>query len=213
MHEARQGKPLKQIAYDYMKGKIVDGEWTGGRFISERELQETLGMSKTPIRSALERLESNGLVALHPNQGAVIAELPLRAVFEIYELRKALETYAAREITGKMDAGFFRELDDILERQRLALGEADIAEYVRQDRSFHARIVAGLDNAEYAEAMTRIQDRFILAVRVTFYKNKERLVSSFAEHRLIRDALQGNDPERAAALLTAHIEHVARVML
>lgn len=213
MVNGQQGKPLKQIAYEYIKDKIVSGEWTGGRFISERELQKELGMSKTPIRSALDRLESTGLVVLHPNQGAVIAELPLGTIFEIYELRKALETYAARQIAGKMDAGFFRELDDILERQREAVGRRDIAEYVRQDRAFHARIVAGLDNAEYTEANARIQDRFILAVRATFYKNMERLYGSFEEHLQIRDALAGDDPEHAAQLLAKHIDHVAQVML
>ena len=71
----RRAKPLKQIAYEAIKEKIVSGEWESGRFISERELQAELGMSKTPIRSALDRLESTGLVVLHPNRGAVIAEL------------------------------------------------------------------------------------------------------------------------------------------
>jgi len=213
MSDGLRGKPLRQIAYEYMKEKIVSGEWTGGRFISERELQEELGMSKTPIRSALDRLESTGLIVLHPNQGAVVAETTMRTIFEIYELRKALETYAAREIAGKMDAGFFREMDAILERQREAVEREDIAEYVRQDRAFHAHIVAGLGNREYMEAIARIQDRFILAVRATFDKNKERLHGSFAEHLLIREALAADEPDRAAQLLARHIDHVAQVML
>jgi len=213
VNSGEKRKPLRQIAYEYIKEKIVSGEWPGGRFISERELQAELGMSKTPIRSALDRLESTGLVVLHPNQGAEIAELAPRTIFEIYELRKALETYAAREIAGKMDARFFRGMDDILERQKRAVDRTDIAEYVRQDRAFHAQIVAGLGNREYLEANERIQDRFILAVRATFYKNEGRLYSSFAEHVQIRRALEGDDPEHAVRLLAKHIDHVAQVLL
>ena len=208
----RRGVPLKQTAYDYMKRKIVDGKWAGGRFLSERELQEELGMSKTPIRSALDKLEANGLITLHPKQGAVVAELPLRKIFEIYELRKALETYAARELTGRMDAKFFRDLDANLELQQLAAAREDITEYVRLDRSFHARIVAGLGNEAYDETMERIQDRFIMSLRTTFYRETSRLVSSLEEHRRIRDALAGADAAAAARLVEQHLDYVMQIM-
>src|SRR5690242_8654838 len=90
-------KTLKDIAYDQIKQRIVSGEWTGGTFLTEKFLSDLLQMSKTPIRSALDRLEMNGLVKLSPKQGIIVQEVSLKKVLEIYELRLSLETFAARQ--------------------------------------------------------------------------------------------------------------------
>jgi DNA-binding GntR family transcriptional regulator len=196
-----------------MKGNIVDGVWGGGTFLSEKWLCDQLRMSKTPVRSALDRLEMMGLVKLFPNQGVVVAEISLRKILEIYELRKALETYAAKKLTGKLDAAFFRRMDDNLRQQELAIDQYQVVEYVKLDAEFHSMIVAALDNEEYADAMMRMQDRFLMAVRTTFLKNRDRLRGSMEEHYSIREALAGSDPDRTERLIDAHIEYVKSVML
>src|SRR6478609_46880 len=88
------GMTLRDEAFRQIKERIVQGEWGGGTFLSERRLSETLQMSKTPIRSALDRLEMMGLVKLMPNQGFVVQEISLRKIMDIYELRLSLETFA-----------------------------------------------------------------------------------------------------------------------
>ncbi|WP_258171488.1 FCD domain-containing protein [Paenibacillus sp. R14(2021)] len=70
-----------------------------------------------------------------------------------------------------------------------------------------------MDNGEYMEVMSRIQDKFLLVVRMTFVKNKRRLISSLAEHRQIRQALAGQDRAAAVRLIEAHIEYVKKIML
>lgn len=204
---------LRERAYQAIKAGIVGGDWPGGAFLSERSLGEQLGMSQTPIRSALDRLEAMGLVRLVPNQGFVVQEISLKQIMDIYELRLSLETYAARQLTGKMDSAFFAGLDVIIQRQEEAVEAGAIPRYVELDRRFHEAIVAGLDNEEYAGAMSRIQDKFLMAVRTTFYRNKLRLRSSLDEHRLIRDALAGSDPSAAEELVRQHIQFVEQVML
>ncbi len=204
---------LKETAYQYIRKCIVDGVWSGGTFLSEHSLCEQLGMSKTPIRSALDRLEMMGLVKLFPNQGAVVSEVSLKRILEIYELRLALETYAVRWLTGKLDHSFFVRMDNNISLQATSITNDDIPEYVRLDRQFHEMIIAGLDNEEYAAVMMRMQDQFLLAVRTTFMKNRQRLEGSIEEHRKIRAALAGNDPERSERLMIEHLEFVKRIML
>ncbi|MDF2715523.1 MAG: GntR family transcriptional regulator [Paenibacillus sp.] len=206
-------KTLKEQAVGTIRENIVSGAWPGGMFLSEKMLKELLGMSSTPIRSALDRLEMLGLVKQSPNQGAVVQSISLKTILEIYELRLALETYAAKTLTGKMDRMFFEALDANLLRQEKAILDGDIAGYVRLDQQFHGRIVSGLDNEEYTEAMTRIQDKFLMAVRTTFVKNKERLWGSIEEHRQIRQALAGDDPLLTEKLVAGHIEYVKTIML
>lgn len=203
---------LRERAFQTIKKGIVSGDWPGGMFLSESYLSELLGMSKTPIRSALDRLEMMGLVKLSPKQGVFIQELSLKKILEFYELRMSLETYAARKLTGKMDAAFFERLDENIALQDEAIRQDDIPRYVELDRAFHAVIVGGLDNEEYAEVMSRIQDKFLLVVRMTFVKNKRRLLGSIEEHRRIRDALAGQDEALSVRLIEAHIEYVNKIM-
>ncbi|NEU32188.1 GntR family transcriptional regulator [bacterium LRH843] len=210
---SHKGMTLREVAFQEIKQKIVNGEWKGGTFLSEKGLSEMLNMSKTPIRSAMDRLEMIGLVKLIPNQGIIVQEMSLKKMMEIYELRLSLETYAVKHLTGKMDADFFHQLDDNLKLQEIAVGKGDIIEFVKLDREFHEIIIAGLDNEEYTEVMSRLQDKFILSVRVTFYKNKSRLFGSLEDHKLIRNALAGKDPEKTEKLIYDHIKYVNKIML
>ncbi|MBP3966491.1 GntR family transcriptional regulator [Paenibacillus lignilyticus] len=213
MEKLQTAVTLRDQAFEAIKNRIVTGEWQGGMFLSEKLLSELLGMSKTPIRSALDRLEMMGLVKLSPKQGVIVQEVSLKKILEIYELRLSLETYAVRRLTGKMDAAFFAGLDDNLAHQAEAIAEEDIIRYVELDRQFHALIIAGLDNEEYTEVMSRIQDKFLLVVRTTFNRNQKRLAGSIEEHWQIRHALAGTDPELTVLLTQRHIEYVKKIML
>lgn len=207
------GKTLRDTAFERIKELIVNGEWEGGTFLSERMLSEQLRMSKTPVRSALDRLEMMGLVQLVAGQGFVVQEVSMKKIMDLYELRQALETFAASQLTGKMDAAFFGRLDANLVLQAEAIGKKDVVGYVELDRLFHQTIVSGLSNEEFSEAMSRIQDKFLMAVRTTFNKNPKRLEGSFEEHKRIRDALAGDDPTATADLVKRHIRFVEQVML
>ncbi|CAK4863387.1 unnamed protein product [Aphanomyces euteiches] len=213
MNPSSSNITLKETAYQFIKKNIVEGKWDGGTFLSENLLCEQLNMSKTPIRSALDRLEMMGLVKLFPKQGVVVSEVSLQKILQIYELRKALEAYAVKRLTGKLEAGFFEQMDENIRLQEALIEQADIADYVEMDRQFHMMIINAMENEEYAAAMARIQDQFLLAVRTTFMKNKQRLAGSIEEHRQIRYALAGNDPELTERLMIEHIEYVKLVML
>ncbi|QGQ98292.1 GntR family transcriptional regulator [Paenibacillus psychroresistens] len=213
MNSLSSNVTLKETAYQFIKKNIVEGKWDGGTFLSENLLCEQLNMSKTPIRSALDRLEMMGLVKQFPKQGVVVSEVSLQKILQIYELRKALEAYAVKRLTGKLGDGFFEQMDENICLQEALIEKEDIAEYVQMDRQFHMMIINGMENEEYAAAMTRIQDQFLLAVRTTFLKNKQRLAGSIEEHRQIRHALAGNDPELTERLMIEHIEYVKQIML
>lgn len=196
-----------------IKERIVSGEWAGGTFLTEKFLSDLLQMSKTPIRSALDRLEMNGLVKLSPKQGILVQEVSLKKVLEIYELRLSLETFAARRLTGRLDRHQFVLFDHNLHEQEKAIELGDIVRYVELDKKFHEMMIAGLDNEEFNDVMNRIQEKFLMAVRTTFIKNKERLWGSLAEHRAIRSALEGDDPQLTENLIVKHIEYVKTTML
>lgn len=213
MMQKQKPVTLKDRAFDAIKTRIVNGEWEGGTFLSEKYLSELLQMSKTPIRSALDRLEMMGLVKLSPKQGIIVQYMSLKKVLEVYELRLALESFAAVRLTGKLSASIVQRIDENLDKQEAAIQSGDINGYTYLDREFHELLVSGLDNAEFNEAMSRMQDKFMMALKAGFVKNRDRLQGSHQEHRLITEAYKGSDPAMTEKLVTEHIELVKAVLL
>src|SRR5262252_182499 len=93
---------LKEQAYERLKRGLLNNDYPPGSFLSERQLAENLGMSKTPVKAALERLESEGFIAVSPQQGIVVRELSVQEIADQYEIRAALESYAVRTIAGQL---------------------------------------------------------------------------------------------------------------
>src|SRR5215510_8543834 len=91
---------LKERAYRHIKQRILNGSFAPAEFLSERQLAGQLAMSKTPVRAALERLESEGLITTSPQQGIIVRDLSVEQIADLYEMRLALETYVARTLAG-----------------------------------------------------------------------------------------------------------------
>src|SRR5437899_8390145 len=93
---------LKDRAYDRIKVRLLNDDYPPGSFLSERQLAENLGMSKTPVKAALERLESEGFISVSPQQGIVVRELSVHEIADQYEIRAALESYTVRALAGRL---------------------------------------------------------------------------------------------------------------
>src|SRR5262249_16673482 len=93
---------MKERAYAEIKRRLLENEYPPMSFLSERLLVAQLGMSKTPIKAALERLEAEGYVAVSPQQGIVVRELTVHEIADQYEIRAALEAYVLRALAGKL---------------------------------------------------------------------------------------------------------------
>ena len=108
---------------------ILSGELAAGEFIAERPLAARLGMSTTPVRSALQRLEVDGLLSISPQQGAVVRELSLREIAELYEIRAALEPFVARHIAGRLTLEVLRRVGPNPTRQDFLAALAGIGAF------------------------------------------------------------------------------------
>src|SRR5215471_20538734 len=93
---------LKDRAYEKLKLRLLNNDYPPGSFLSERQLAENLGMSKTPVKAALERLEAEGYISVSPQQGIVVRELSVHEIADQYEIRAALESYTLRTLAGKL---------------------------------------------------------------------------------------------------------------
>src|SRR5262245_45209591 len=149
---------FKSRAYDEIKRMILGGELEPGAFIAERPLAARLGMSTTPVRSALQRLEVEGLLNISPQQGAVVRDFSFREITELYEIRMALEPFVARQIAGRLTPGQVDRVNANLAAQRENLERREIALCVRLDEDFHTLFSEFLDNREIARVMGQLRD-------------------------------------------------------
>jgi DNA-binding GntR family transcriptional regulator len=196
---------LKERAYEELRHLITTGELAPGTFLSERQLAARLGMSKTPVRSAIERLANEGFVSVSPQQGIVVRELSLRSVVDHFDLRIALETFVMRRLAGQLSAEQVSYLQRNLAEQAQCATEQLVARAVELDADFHLSLCEFLGNQEITWVMWRQRGKLNQVVETILRKDARRILSSYKEHAAIVQALIAGEGQRAAELLEAHL--------
>jgi DNA-binding GntR family transcriptional regulator len=204
-------RSLTAIVIDQIRDLIITDKLSLGEQLSENTLAEQLGVSRTPVREAFLRLESEGLVEVRPQRGTFVFQYDATELREILELREVLEAGALRIALGRDSAG----LADALTPQ-LAAGEAVMprgpAAYQAADTAFHETLVRASDNRELIDAYLRIASR-VRAVRYRLTRTVEQIASSQATHEKIVAAIRAADVAEAEALLRHHVYSSYRFFL
>ena len=204
---------LKEQAYTEIKSMLLEGVYPPGTFLSERQIAKQLGMSKTPIRAALERLELESFVATSPRQGVVVRELSLQEIKDHYDIRSALESFVVARLAGRLT-----EAQIGLLRANLALQEAQLQtdkarHYMQLDAAFHLSLCDFLGNQEISRVMQHQREKLYRIVLQILERDMRQMAVSHGEHAAIVDALVAGTPEQAAALMHAHFENGKKLLL
>ncbi len=210
---AGRGPLLKEHAYAALKERLLTGIYPAGTFLSERLLVEQLEMSKTPIRSALERLEAEGMVSISPRQGIVVREPSVQEIGDQFAIRLALERYVLEAIAGRLTKEQVRAVRGSLRSQQQAAQRADLAATIRLDGEFHALFCDFLGNGEILRVMRQLRERMMLMIGLVFRRNADRMIPNWQEHRGIAEAVIAGDAEGAVARLRAHLEYGKQMLL
>jgi DNA-binding GntR family transcriptional regulator len=198
---------LKEEAYAAIKRGILAGAFPPGSFVAERQLAAGLGMSKTPVRAALERLEAEGFVTISPQQGVIIRDLSVHEIADHYEIRVALETYVVRTVAGRLTDEQAQRLQANLTAQAATLGGNDVPHAVALDAEFHTLFCEFLGNREILRVMGQLREKIQRVITKVFQINIGRIASSYEEHRAIAAAVLGGDAALAARLIEGHLEY------
>lgn len=196
--------------YRRLKDMIQRGELKPGDRMREIDLAARLDVSRTPIREAIGRLASEGLVELAPSRGVMITRLDKQQVRELYAVRETLEGTAAALAAQSASAdeiSNIKSLLEILERKGLSTG--DLA---RHNRAFHAAIHEAAHNRYLARALEQLSDSLALLPGTTF-QAEGRALEAHREHREMAEAIAGRDADKAERLARTHIRNAGRVRL
>ena len=199
---------LKDVAYEKLRTLIVSGSLPQGAFLAERRLAEILNMSKTPVKSALERLEAEGFITISPQQGVVVRTPSRDEILDLIELRLALETLAVSRVAGRgLTEAQEQTLRLNLTQQEAALHAQDVQSMAELDIAFHLLISEALGNRQLLQVMTLLKARLEQMAFFVSSKVSGRLEASMREHQALFEALLERDPVRAAAELERHLEY------
>lgn len=204
---------LKERAYRELKRLIQNADFPPGSFLSERQLAGKLGMSKTPIKAALELLEAEGYLSVAPQQGIVVRDLTLEEIADQFEIREALETYVLRTLAGKQSTEGEAQIMAHLEAQRIATAANDLRAISQLDTDFHMLFCALLGNREILKTLQQLREKTHRAISRVFVNNPERAVSCLAEHEAIAAAVIAGDGELAAKSLVEHLVYGRQCLL
>ncbi|SMH28974.1 GntR family transcriptional regulator [Maritimibacter sp. HL-12] len=198
-----------QSAYERLIDEIRLGNFLPGARLRETDLAARLGISRTPVREAIRRLEADGLVEHQPRQGATLRRLGHAEVTELYEMRVVLESTAARLAARAASDLELAELDEINDEMTAATDPVLIA---RANRQFHATLLNAAKNRFLRRAMTGLRRTALVLGRSTLL-DPDRIAAAAAEHATLLAALHRRDEPAAEAAMRAHIEAAHRSRL
>jgi DNA-binding GntR family transcriptional regulator len=197
-----RSRSAADYAYAALREEIVEGRFPPGRRMREIELASWLGISRTPTRQALSRLEIEGLVALQPRAGLVVSSLDAAAMAELYEMRGALEGTAAAMAARHASARDVEALVQLVEAEG-ALPEDPAIRY-RHNLAFHGAIYQAAHNRYLMKSLQALNDAIALLGPTTMGV-AGRLADAHEEHRRIVAAIAAQDGDKAESEARAHV--------
>ena len=203
-------RPLRDQIYDRLRAAILSGELLPGSPIIEAEVAASLGASRTPVREALRRLETEGMLEPRGARGSVVRELKRDEVECIFEIREALETLAARRASRRMTDKDLADFERLVERMRKHVD--DKREMERLDTLFHDRILALAEGIRLKRMLGDLRAD-ISPWRFIALATAERRLATVREHEAILAALRTRDEAAIVATTAAHIVNTKKAVL
>lgn len=206
---------LKEQAYLHVKKMILEEEVPVNGFLSERNLAARLGMSKTPVRLAIARLEHEGFVRVSPQQGIVVVALSFEEILDYIDFRLALETFVVRGLCGTLNKDQVGKLQQNLnEHSKLLHKKGDHREaIVYADMGFHKLLAALQGNRQISHALERQQAMLYRVATRILEKHPVRAEQSFSEHQRIVDAIAAGRKVQAVELIEGHITRIKSLLI
>ncbi|EAR50259.1 putative transcriptional regulator [Oceanicola granulosus HTCC2516] len=202
--EQKKNALLKEEAYARIKAHLfqVDDE---GTIFSERSLAKTLDIGLASVRSAVERLRSEGIIVSIPKGGIRLPEITSQDVIDFYELRLVIETHLVARIAGKLPAARCDELRGLIARQRAAAESGDTLTYHQLDLDFHDTLARFHGNAEMIRALGQMRDKMYRLSRRLHRTHPERLAVNVDQHAAIVEAICTGEGDVAGETMRAHL--------
>ena len=199
--------PLRDVVFNTLRQAILKGELEPGERLMEIQLAERLGVSRTPIREAIRKLELEGLVLMIPRKGAEVADITEKSLRDVLEVRKALEELAVQLACEKITQEELEELEKAGENFKKVLNRSkDITEVAEADVRFHDVIYMATDNQKLIHLLNKLREQ-MYRYRVEYLKNPDVHEQLIQEHEEIVYHIKRREKAEATAVTCQHIDN------
>lgn len=202
-------KPLRDIVFENLREAILNGNLTPGQRLMEVQLAETLGVSRTPVREAIRKLELEGLVVMIPRKGAYVADMSIKDIVEVLEIRANLEGLAAYLATERMTNDDIKNLEKISNQINR---NSSLEEFLKKDVEFHEYIFKATNNKRLHQLINSLWEQ-VYRFRVSYISDEESIDNIINEHKSILKAIKNRDSELAEKYAKEHIEKAEQFMI
>ena len=197
--------PLRDVVFNTLRSAIITGELSPGERLMEIKLANELGVSRTPVREALRKLEREGLVITTARKGAEVAPINERDLKEVLEVRKSLESLACQLAAQKITPEQVEELSAMNSSIAQAIEENDIEAITQLDIDFHEVIYQITENRRLIDILHQLKEH-ILRYRLQYIKDMKNKKNIVEEHKKIIGALESHNPKASRREIERHIE-------
>lgn len=198
--------PLRDVVFNTLRQAILKGELKPGERLMEIQLAKKLGVSRTPVREAIRKLELEGLVLMIPRKGAEVAEITRQDLEDVLEVRAALEELAVKDACSHITNEQLEELKRAAEEFKKALQGDDLIACVQTDMNFHEVIYGATNNKRLMQILNNLREQ-MYRYRLEYLKDKSTHKMLVDEHDAIRKALKKHDKAKAGAAIRVHIDN------
>ena len=204
--------PLRDVVFNTLRQAILRGELKPGERLMEIQLANKLGVTRTPIREAIRKLELEGLVLMIPRKGAEVAEITEKSLRDVLEVRRALEELSVQLACEKITKEEIRELERVAKEFQQVVKSSDITEIAEVDVRFHDIIYTATDNQKLIQLLNNLREQ-MYRYRVEYLKRDGVFPQLIAEHEAIIRHIENNEKEKATEVMCRHIDNQVEAVI
>ena len=203
--------PLRDVVFNTLRQAILRVELKPGERLMEIQLANKLGVSRTPVREAIRKLELEGLVLMIPRKGAEVADISEKSLKDVLEVREALEELAARLACDKITKEGINRLKEAAQDFRSALKSNDITQMAEADVRFHDVICNATENQKLGQLLNNLREQ-MYRYRIEYLKDQQVYEKLLSEHEEIIRHIEKGEKDEAARVVSRHIENQAQAV-
>ncbi|NLK22023.1 MAG: GntR family transcriptional regulator [Epulopiscium sp.] len=204
--------PLRDVVFNTLRKAILSGDLLPGERLMEKQLAEKMGVSRTPIREAIRKLELEGFVVMVPRKGAQVANITEKDIQDVLEVRSVLEALAVRLACDKMEKEDLGQLKETMDIFSDAAKEEDVDTMIKKDTEFHDIIFGATKNEKLIQIVNNLREQ-IHRYRVAYLKSFGDFKAIQEEHEQIVHAIENKNPSLAEKVATEHIKNQERAVI
>ncbi len=204
--------PLRDVVFHTLRQSILTGELKPGERLMEIHLADKLGVSRTPIREAIRKLELEGLVTMIPRRGAEVAQITEKSLKDVLEVRRALDALAVELACDRIGGEKLEELKEALDNFEAETRKGDANQVARADVKFHDTILEAAGNDKLVQMISNLSQQ-MYRYRLEYVKDESHYGQLIQEHRQIYEAIRSRDKESGAAAMKVHIDNQEKAVI